>query len=499
MDEKDFLNDYADEPENEEDSAVENDDEENLSSDNDAGYGVESEDDDLDDVIEDDDIEDDIDDSDENDDLDDEEDDGEAEVKKKDKDKRSDNKSDKKAQKKEERDRKKKEKLLLKVKKSKVGLRIVPYEAEEDKNPVIKVYNEMVRHAYDYDENMFSREGLSDSKIEEIYSCITGDFPELFWLKGYRWNGNEVGLNFRCKKPNGELDIKQIERKLRELKIGARFFTRGITKRTDPYQALVTIYKRLILTIDYDGQGLNARIDTDVSKDDRLRSLHSALVRHKTVCAGYAVAMQYLLQSVGIPCAYVISEVRNGECHAFNIAKIGKYCYYLDVTWGDRSNTLNGSTDSDKIDFEYCCVPYEEFIMTSNAALHNHIPNHEIYPWFKKELKANRHEYYRYHKAFVSKYNEDDIALIFANTAKRYNPKEDGRFCISLRCTTKGLANRIRSMILSYSNYMRIVGKAKKVLAKDKRAIRLLDGKVEGIGIGDSPVVKIWYVKENRK
>ena len=358
----------------------------------------------------------------------------------------------------------------------------------------------MARHAYDYDETMFSREGLSNSKLGEIFNCVVGDFPELFWIKGYKWDGNSVGLNFRCKKPNGELDIKQIESKLRELKSGARFFTRGISKRTDPYKALLMIYKRLILTLDYDGRGLEARIDLDYSKDDRLRSLHSALVRHKTVCAGYAVAMQYLLQSIGIPCAFVCSEERAGKSHAFNIAKIGKYCYYIDVTWGDRSNTLNGSADSDKIDYDYCCVPYDEFIMTGPESLHNHIPNHNIYPWFKKELKANRHEYYRYNKAFVSRYNEEILAAIFASTAKRYNPKEDGRFCVSVRCTSMGLSDRISSMLSNYSNRTRIVDKAKKMLGKDKRAIRLLDEKIEGVYYSnDAPVVKVWYAKSDRK
>ena len=446
-----------------------------------------SDDDDLDDQI--DNEEDDVDDF---DDFDDEDEEEEKPIRVYEKKEKKNKNSDKKA----EKERKKKEKQIAKGKKGKVGLKIVPFEAQEETNPVIKVYNEMARHAYDYDEGMFSREGLSDNKLDEIFSCVIGDFPELFWIKGYRWSSSEVGLNFRCKKPSGEIDIKQIERKLHELKNGSKFFTRGINKRTDPYKALLTIYKRLILTIDYDGQGLNANIDEDVSKDDRLRSLHSALVRHKTVCAGYAAAMQYLLQAVGIPCAYVVSEVKNNGCHAFNIAKIGKYCYYLDVTWGDRSNTLNGSKDNDKINFEYCCVPYEEFTKTSAVYLHNHIPNHKKYPWFKKELKANRHEYYRYNKAFVTKYNEEDLARIFAGTAKRYNPKEDGRFCISLRCTTQGLARQIMNMVINYSNYARIRDKAIKILAKDRRAAKLLERKVESVETGtETSVVKIWYVK----
>ena len=508
MDEKEILTDdeqedgvenkkvdplYEDSKDEEVKGETTDNEEEDLSDDDDDLDDIidgDEEDDDLDDIIDGDEEDDDLDDI--IDDDEDGEDDEETPVNVRGKKEKKDKNSDKKA----EKERKKKERQLAKGKKNKAGLKIVPYEAQEETNPVIRVYNEMARHAYNYDEGMFSRDGISDGKLGEIFNCVLGDFPELFWVKGYSWTSSEVRLDFRCKKPNGELDIKQIERKLNELKNGSKYFTRGINKRTDPYKALLTIYKRLILTIDYDSQGLNAKIDEDISKDDRLRSLHSALVRHKTVCAGYAAAMQYLLQAVGIPCAYVVSEIKNSGCHAFNIAKIGKYCYYLDVTWGDRSNTLNGIKDNDKITYDYCCVPYDEFTKTSAAYLHNHIPNHENYPWFKKELKANRHEYYRYNKAFITKYNEDDIAQIFASTAKRYNSKEDGRFCISLRCTTQGLARQIVNMVINYSNYARIRDKAIRLLAKDRRAAKLLEGKVESVETGDeTSVVKIWYAK----
>ena len=134
------------------------------------------------------------------------------------------------------------------------------------------------------------------------------DYPEIFWLTGYTYSRTEFQFQFRCVKENGTLDVQQIESKRKELKKHAKFFTKGITKKTKPYDALITIYRRLILALDYDGKGLEARIDYDDSIDDRLRSLYSAIVNHKVVCAGYASAMQYLLQSVGISCGYVLSN-----------------------------------------------------------------------------------------------------------------------------------------------------------------------------------------------
>ena len=397
--------------------------------------------------------------------------------------------------KKAEKERKKKEKQLLKGQKKSEGLRKVPYEIEEENNPKVRVYNEIVRHAYNYDEGGFSRKGLSDKELTDIFYCAKHDYPELFWLNSYRWTSEQIFLVFRCKTASGVLDVKQINKKLKELRTGAKYFTKGITKKTDPYKALMTIYKRLILTLDYDSKGLDARIDEDMTKDDRLRSLHSAIVRHKTVCAGYAVAMQYLLQSVGIPCGYVVSEVYAKGCHAFNIVKIGKYCYYLDATWGDMSNTKNGDADNDIINYSYCCVPYSDFILTKDKSRHNHIPNHEMYPWFTKELKANRHEYYRYNKAYISRYNEDDLVRVFAGCATRYDDREDGRFTVSFRCTGAELANQLYSMVRTSTNYTRIVNKAKKAIAKNRYACKLLDTPVDYYMKDDANVITVVYKK----
>ncbi len=313
-------------------------------------------------------------------------------------------------------------------------------EEEEKNNPKIRVYNEMVRHAKDYDEGPFSREGVTDEELGRIFQYVICDNPELFWVHAFKWNSAEVSLIFRCKNANGKLDLKQIKRKTREIKKGARFFTRGITRRTDPYKALVTIYRRLILTLDYDTVGLNADVSSDLSRDDMIRSLHGALVEHKVVCAGYAVAFQYLMQSIGLTCAFVVSEDHpGGGCHAFNIVKIGKYCYYVDATWGDSSNTKTGEDHKNEIHYGYCCVPFREFVRTSEGDQCYHTPRKEFYPDLE-ELKATNHEYHRYIKAFMSRVNDDEFAKIIARQALTYKPSEMGDFIVSVRFSTYELA-----------------------------------------------------------
>ncbi len=373
------------------------------------------------------------------------------------------------------------------------GEKIRPYEEDEENNPSIRLYNDLVRGAYDYSEGPFSRVGVTDEELGIILRYVRHDYPELFWLSGnYSWTAEEMWVKFRCKDANGRLDVKQIEQKCKELRKAATQFTKGITKKTDPYKALLTIYRRVILTLDYDGVGLNAHIDQDETRDDALRSLYNALVMHKVVCAGYAVAMQYLLQSIGIVCGYVSSEAAgDGGTHAFNILKIGKYCYYLDATWGDSSNTLHNN-HKNEVSYDYFCVPYEEFIRTPDGQQPLHMPRREFYPKLETFHYTN-HEYYRYHKAYLKSYDESEIARIIAETALRYDEKEMGDFRVGIRCATPATMKHVVEMLCAKGRIAAVLEMAvkglssgnmdsKKARAKDiKKAEALLERKFRHI------------------
>ena len=378
---------------------------------------------------------------------------------------------------KKKRDKKKNKKSLKDLfNKASPGEKILPYEEAEKTNPKIRVYNEMVRHAYNYSEEKFSREGVTDKDLRQIFFYVQGDYPELFWVENFCWTTNEVRLVFRCKDASDRLDVKQINKKREEIRKASKVFTKGITKKTDPYEAALTIYRRLILKLDYDSAGLNAKIDKDRTHDDVLRSLYGAIVEHKVVCAGYAVAMQYLLQTVGIVCGYVISELNatGNECHAFNILKIGKYCYYLDATWGDASNTLHGDY-KDTVYYDYFCVPYNEFIKASPAQVCMHIPRRDFYPTLEKFNYTN-HEYFRYHNAYLKSYNEQEIIRIFADAALAYNEEEMGRFTVGFRCADGTLAKHIYNVLMTRGKWQEILKKASARAANtDKKAAKLLD------------------------
>ena len=356
---------------------------------------------------------------------------------------------------------------------------VIPKEPEEETNPKIRFYNDLVRAYYSYSEEPISRAGLSDSDVTTIWTYVRSDYPEVFWVAyTWNWDSNNFYPIYRCKDAYGRFDKKQVERKRAELKKAAKPFTKGITKRTDPYEAFLTIYRRLILTLDYDGRGLDAGIDADMKRDDPLRSLYSALVEHKVVCAGYAAALQYLLQSVGIVSGYVISEINNaqGDCHAFNMVKIGKFVYYVDPTWGDYSNTKTGNKYQNSVFYTYCCVPYKEFILTGDAnSQMYHIPRKNYYPHVK-EMAYTNHEYCRFHGTYLTRYNKAQISQALANAAIEYSEKEMGVFTVPFRCVNVTEAKSMYSQLWN-KDLDEVIENACEIASKNRKALKILKRK----------------------
>lgn len=63
------------------------------------------------------------------------------------------------------------------------------------------------------------------------------------------------------------------------------------------------------------------------------QDLYSSLVNGETVCAGYARAFMYLMEKMGIRCAYIVGDA--GGSHAWNLVELDGKFYNMDVTWDD--------------------------------------------------------------------------------------------------------------------------------------------------------------------
>jgi len=87
---------------------------------------------------------------------------------------------------------------------------------------------------------------------------------------------------------------------------------------------------------------------------------YGALVNRTSVCAGYALAYERLMDQVGIPCEYVTGMTTNGY-HAWNIIQIDGEWYHVDVAWDDPTPDREGY------------VRYKYFLKSDKAMSRDHV------------------------------------------------------------------------------------------------------------------------------
>ena len=197
-----------------------------------------------------------------------------------------------------------------------------------------------------------------DDSIDRSYHAVLKDHPEIFWVhnreKIYKTTYSDSdycvftpGYTYT----DGEIDEIQtaMEQSFHEVRA-------LIPEDAGDYEKVRIVYTYVIDHTQY-----------QTGEDDQ--SIAGVFWKKSAVCAGYAGAVQYLLERLDIPCIYVDGSTKGStEGHAWDIVKIGQEYYYVDATNGDQPDFLNGDAaqleEHKTIIYDYLCPFPEEYEKT---------------------------------------------------------------------------------------------------------------------------------------
>lgn len=197
-----------------------------------------------------------------------------------------------------------------------------------------------------------------DDSIDRSYHAVLKDYPEIFWVhnreKIYKTTYSDSdycvftpGYTYT----DGEIDEIQtaMEQSFQEVRA-------LIPEDASDYEKVRIVYTYVIDHTQY-----------QTGEDDQ--SIAGVFWKKSAVCAGYAGAVQYLLERLDIPCIYVDGSTKGStEGHAWDIVKIGQEYYYVDATNGDQPDFLNGDAaqleEHKTIIYDYLCPFPEEYEKT---------------------------------------------------------------------------------------------------------------------------------------
>lgn len=175
---------------------------------------------------------------------------------------------------------------------------------------------------------------ITANDLKNAFTSVVNDHPELFWVDtAYKYQytpkGSVADITLVFNVTANDLDTAKSE-----FEAAAKLITDETYGNYTDYDKERIAHDTLIAKVKYDA---NAPMN---------QSAYSALVYGRTVCAGYARALQYVLQQLNIPCYYVTGYA--GENHAWNIVKLDDGYYNVDSTWDDTNpNTYDYFNCSD--------------------------------------------------------------------------------------------------------------------------------------------------------
>lgn len=220
-----------------------------------------------------------------------------------------------------------------------------------------RVYRELLKEIRAREKEFYLTISDDDS-IDRSYHAVLKDHPEIFWVhnreKIYKTTYSDSDY---CVFTPGytytDSEIDEIQTAMEQSFQEVRAL---IPEDAGDYEKVRIVYTYVIDHTQY-----------QTGEDDQ--SIAGVFWKKSAVCAGYAGAVQYLLERLDIPCIYVDGSTKGStEGHAWDIVKIGQEYYYVDATNGDQPDFLNGDAaqleEHKTIIYDYLCPFPEEYEKT---------------------------------------------------------------------------------------------------------------------------------------
>lgn len=230
-------------------------------------------------------------------------------------------------------------------------------------------------------------------KTDDIEPALQGllmDHPELFWLDGDAKIDGTAGGGMERISLTFNIDPSEISSVRDRIEACVSEYLNALPENATDYTKARAAYQYVIRNTDY-GAGSSQN-----------QNIQSVFLYHKSVCAGYAKAFQYLLHRADVPCAYITGTIAGeGEAHAWNMASLNGVNTLIDPTWGDPTYDASNE-DSRRLDiiYDYLCVTSEEMVRS------HHVPSAE---YSVPDCTSTDYDFYRLLGDYMTSYDADTI------------------------------------------------------------------------------------------
>ncbi len=159
--------------------------------------------------------------------------------------------------------------------------------------------------------------------IFNIIDQISNKNPEIMYYQGAEYRLGRLTIFYT----KSSLDLIDHQEKIQVKR--DEFLKTYIHPNLSDYQKVLLAHNYIVLNSRFDMSEKEGKV-----LPPEAYTAYGILVLGKGVCEGYANALKYLLDGMGLESMIVIGHSK-GENHAWNLVKLGGDYYHVDATWDD--------------------------------------------------------------------------------------------------------------------------------------------------------------------
>lgn len=289
-----------------------------------------------------------------------------------------------------------------------------------------KIYSEILASLLSQEEETILST-LDTTIIDKAFTCVMVDYPEFFYVDGYKYTeytrDNKVEkIVFTGKYTYDKEEIKRrqelIDSKVAEI-------LAGMPDSADEYVKVKYFYDVLVTGTEYDIHSVDNQ------------NICSVFMNGKSVCQGYAKALQYLMNRAGMECCLVLGNVIGGEGHAWNLVSVNGSWYHVDATWGDAFYLFGNQQQveevkSSVINYDYLCVTTKQILMTHQPDMPVELP----------ECVSMADNYFVREGLYFTEYDGERLAGVFEQAVAR------GQETLTVKCSDREVYDTMHRILL---------------------------------------------------
>ncbi len=284
--------------------------------------------------------------------------------------------------------------------------------------------------------------------IDKAFTAVMIDHPEIFYVDGYKYT--EYSRDDKVERIvfTGKYLYEDEEISRRQALIDAKTadILAGMPDTEDEYRQVKYLYDTLVSQTEY-----------DIHSEDN-QNICSVFLNGKSVCQGYAKAMQYLAHKAGLKCSLVLGNVIGGEGHAWNLISVNGAWYYLDSTWGDAFYLFGEQGQTVKtqtyvINYDYLCVTTQQLLLTHNPDMPVELP----------ECVSTKDNYYVREGLYFTGYDEAKLADVFARAIAAEQET------VTFKCSDAAVYDEMYRILLDEQKIFELIGSTGTIAYTDNR------------------------------